>query len=358
MRRAFHGGSFFEAIGTRLDQLENAEGIVSADVLDAWFDPAPAVLEALVEHLPFLLRTSPPTHAEGLAEVIAEVRGIDPERIMVGAGSSDLIFLLFPHLNSRTLILDPMYGEYSFILESVVGCEVVRHMLDPRRGFELCLKELAGTIERGKPGVVALVNPNSPTGHYVHRDGLVELVDRFPQILFVVDEAYIDFVDRALSLETVRRPNLIVIKSLSKVYALSGVRAAYMVAPPDLVESIAPKSPPWAVSLPGQLAAIKALQSQAYYDARYRETQEYREAFLAHVKAEGFQVVNGCANFILLDVGDAERFCTLAKEDGVYLRNCDSMSSRFSGEYVRTAVKTPELNERILQALKQCRVGC
>ena len=358
MRRAFHGGSFFEAIGPRLDALDLAERIVSADVLDAWFDPAPAVTEALAEHLPFLLKTSPPTHAEGLTEVISEVRNIGKERIIVGAGSSDLIFLLFPYLDSRTLILDPMYGEYSFILESVVGCDVVRHFLDPQQGFRLCLKELATTIERERPAVVTLVNPNSPTGHYVHREGLIELIDRFPQVQFVIDEAYVDFVDRTLSLETVSRSNLIVIKSLSKVYALSGVRAAYMVAPPQLVESLAPKCPPWSVSLPAQLAAIKALQSQDYYDARYLETHLYREEFVAWLKEERFDVINDCANFILLEVDEAERVCALAKESGVYLRNCDSMSSRFSGQYLRIAVKAPAMNIRILEALKRCRVSC
>ena len=109
----YHGGAFFEAIGDEFETLEAASRVISADVLDAWFDPAPAVLDALREHLPFALRTSPPTNAEGMQRVIARSRGVPAESVLVGSGSSDLIFLALRHWltpASRVLILDPMYG--------------------------------------------------------------------------------------------------------------------------------------------------------------------------------------------------------------------------------------------------------
>src|SRR5258705_1643968 len=105
----FHGGAFFKAIGEKFDSLANSRRIINADVLDAWFPPSARLLTALTEHLPWLLRTSPPTACEGLVEAIAEARGVAPENVLPGRGSSDLIFPTFRELltpASRGLMLD------------------------------------------------------------------------------------------------------------------------------------------------------------------------------------------------------------------------------------------------------------
>src|SRR5262245_16332275 len=86
----YHGGAFFEAIGERFDTLERRRRIIPADVLDAWFPPAPAVLRTLRSHLDWVVRTSPPTHGEGLVAAIAHARGVPAESIVLGGGSSDL----------------------------------------------------------------------------------------------------------------------------------------------------------------------------------------------------------------------------------------------------------------------------
>ena len=112
----FHGGAFFSAIGERFDALERKEQIISADVLDAWFPPSPKVTAVLRENMEWLLRTSPPTHCQGLIETISEVRDVPACSLLAGAGSSALIFLAFRHwlnADSKTLILDPTYGEYA-----------------------------------------------------------------------------------------------------------------------------------------------------------------------------------------------------------------------------------------------------
>src|SRR5437764_9404775 len=88
----FHGGRFFEAIGTDFQTLGREAHVISADVLDAWFDPAPQVIRKVREFIPFLLRTSPPIYAEGLVRAIARTRGLSEDSILTGAGSSDLLF--------------------------------------------------------------------------------------------------------------------------------------------------------------------------------------------------------------------------------------------------------------------------
>src|SRR5262249_13274120 len=136
----YHGGAFFSAIGDEFDTLEKSRHVISADVLDAWYPPAPGVLTALHEHLPWLLRTSPPTGCEGMLRTIARVRDVPLECLVPGAGSSSLIFLAFRHWltpASRVLILDPTYGEYPHVLEQVIGCRVDRLVLCRRDGYQL-----------------------------------------------------------------------------------------------------------------------------------------------------------------------------------------------------------------------------
>ena len=82
----FHGGAFFEAIGHGFETLDRREAIVNADVLDAWFPPSPRVLATMQEHLPWLMRTSPPTNCEGLREAIAVHRGVRPENVLYSSG--------------------------------------------------------------------------------------------------------------------------------------------------------------------------------------------------------------------------------------------------------------------------------
>ncbi|HEX5635334.1 MAG TPA: hypothetical protein VFX50_18955, partial [Gemmatimonadales bacterium] len=106
----YHGGAFFEGVGEEFESLYRRERIIAADVLDAWFRPAPAVLRTLRAHLDWIVRTSPPTNADGLVRAIARARGVPATSVVLGGGSSDLIFLAFTHWlrpESRVLVLDP-----------------------------------------------------------------------------------------------------------------------------------------------------------------------------------------------------------------------------------------------------------
>src|SRR5947209_14389817 len=234
--QAFHGGRFFDAIGTAFHDLTRAESVISADVLDAWFDPSPRVIDHLREHLPFLARTSPPVHGDGLIGAISEVRGIARANLCLGGGSSHLIFTALPLLtseSSRILILDPMYGEYAHVLEQVLHRNVCRHHLREEENFRVHAAALFEHVRLLRPDLLVIVNPNSPTGQYWLRTAMLELLQRFPDTLCLVDETYIDYLfgKQSLEREVACFSNLLVLKSMSKVYALSGLRVAYLAGP-------------------------------------------------------------------------------------------------------------------------------
>ena len=358
----FHGGAFFAAIGERFDSLERSRTVINADVLDAWFPPAPGVMKTLREHLPWLLRTSPPTGCDGLVETIAEQRGVKPGNILPGAGSSDLIFRslrqwLTPA--SHALILDPTYGEYLHVLERVIRCTVDRLTLSRENGYAVDLPRLEAALADGYD-LVVLVNPNSPTGRHIPRAQLERVLGQAPLRTRVwVDETYVEYAGARESLErfAARSENVIVCKSMSKVYALSGARAAYLCAGAHQLEELRAITPPWVVSLPAQVAAVWALQEPSYYAARYAETATAREDLAAQLRSLGWEVLPGIANFLLCHLPnngpDAASIVRRCREQGLFLRDAAVMGSRLGTHALRIAVKSASTNQRMVAIIQQ-----
>jgi histidinol-phosphate/aromatic aminotransferase/cobyric acid decarboxylase-like protein/predicted GNAT family N-acyltransferase len=356
-----HGGNFFRAIGDRFQTLERRRDIINADVLDAWFPPAPEVLAGVQQHLEWTIRTSPPTHCEGLVWAISEARRVPGRSIVPSAGSSALIYLAFREwldASSRTLLLDPTYGEYRHVLEQVVGCRVDRLHLDRRREYVVDLEELAERCREGYD-LVVLVNPNNPTGQHVLRADLEGILQRAPsRTRFWVDEAYIDYVSSEESLEqfAADSENVVVCKTLSKGYALSGMRAAYLCGPEPIAADLRRITPPWPIGLPSQIAAVRALEHPAYYQQKYQETGILRAALTTRLVELGIEVIPGAANYLLChlpptgpDAGTLLHRCQL---EGLFLRDVRSMGTEFGTHVFRIAVKEAATNARAVEILK------
>jgi len=349
-----HGGAAFERIGARFEHLEKRGEVIDADVLDAWFPPAPGVLSVLAANLEWSLRTSPPTHGEGLRDEIAAARGVPVECIVAAAGSSDLIFTAFPRWlssGSRVLMPWPGYGEYPHVIENLVGCPLRRFPLARSAGYAVDLESLSREIARGQD-LVILVNPNSPTGRHVPRAELALLIEKSPPATrFWIDETYVDYAGEGESLEgfAASSANTVVVKSMSKVYALSGIRAGYLCGPPAIARDLARRLRPWAVGLPGQIAAIEALRDPGYYRRRHDETRALRERLATSMSALGFEVVPGTANFVFADMPagspDAAELARRCRDDGLYIREWEGS--------VRIAVKDAATNERIAAILEK-----
>lgn len=356
-----HGGAFFEALGEEFDDLGRRGDIVNADVLDAWFDPAPGVVAALHEHLPWLLRTSPPTRSEGLVRVIARARGVPEAHVLAAGGSSELIFLALPRFVSRgakALLLDPTYGEYAHLLGKVIGARVERFPLSRAAGWRPDADALAAAVRASRPELLVIVNPNSPTGVHLPRAGLEAVLAALPPGAKAwVDETYVDYAGPGASLEAFAAASdrVVVVKSMSKVYALSGVRAAYAVGPRALLDPLRTFVPPWAVGLLAQVAAVRALEDPAWYAARWAETHALRARLAADLRALGLDVVEGCTNFLLAHLPasgpTAAVLVARCMAGGVYLRDCGDLGATMGDRTVRTAVKDAATNARIVAAI-------
>lgn len=357
----FHGGAFFGAVGERFDSLHHRHGIINADVLDAWFPPSPRVVAAVQEHLAWFLQTSPPTGCEGLIATLAEARGLKPGQILPGAGSSDLIFRCFRQWltpNSTALILDPTYGEYAHVLERVIGCTVDRLTLDRRDNYDVNLDWLR-TALADSYDLVVLVNPNSPTGRFIPAGELEAVLRAAPAHTRIwIDETYLEYVGKDQSLEhlAARSENVLVCKSMSKAYALSGARVAYLCAGEAQLETLRAFTPPWVISLLGQVAAVAALNDESYYQARYAETHRLRGALTTDLSSLGWDVIEGRANFLLAHLPEDGPSATLlveaCRKHGLFLRDASPMGTRLGTRAVRLAVKDADTNARMIAILR------
>jgi histidinol-phosphate/aromatic aminotransferase/cobyric acid decarboxylase-like protein/GNAT superfamily N-acetyltransferase len=362
----FHGGAFFDAVGPQFDALDRRHEVINADVLDAWFPPAPEVLIALQTHLPWLLQTSPPTDCGGLSTAIATSRGVSSEAILVGAGSSDLIFRALPRWltsASRVLLLDPTYGEYAHVLERVIGCRVDRFPLYREDHFEVNVSALSKAVRKGFD-LIELVNPNSPTGKHLDRKNLLSLLDSVPCKTRVwVDETYVDFVDSAQSVEAfaAQSENVVVCKSMSKAYALSGARVAYLCANPQQLEDLRAVTPPWVVSLVAQVAAVRALEAETYYRMRWQQTAELRVQLAAGLMDLGWEILSGSANFLLgflpANGPTTDQLIEAARAHHLFLRNPSASCPALGDRAVRIAVKDAATQQKMLSLLQEV-MGC
>ncbi|CAM5232239.1 hypothetical protein SSPIM334S_04566 [Streptomyces spiroverticillatus] len=286
-----HGGASFTAIGTDFRTLHRRHEVVAADVLDAWFPPAPGAAAALAEDPAWTARTSPPTGAEGLLSEIATARALPLESLVAGAGSSDLIFRAFGRWltpESRVLLLDPGYGEYAHVTERVIGCQVDRFRLHRKEDWRIDFDRLASVVATGRYDLVVVVNPNNPTGRHAPADALRTLIAGSPAATrWWIDEAYLGYVALSESLAPLASvdPRVVVCTSLSKMYALSGVRAAFLVADPATAAVLRRWTPPWAVSLPAQLAAVAALRGPEHYRSQWLRTHALRGRLAADLAA-------------------------------------------------------------------------
>jgi histidinol-phosphate/aromatic aminotransferase/cobyric acid decarboxylase-like protein len=219
-------------------------------------------------------------------------------------------------------------------------------------------EQLAGALQRRYDWVV-LVNPNSPTGQHVPKARLQEVLSAAPGATrFWIDETYIEYAGASQSLEqfAAESSNVVICKSMSKAYALSGARCAYLCGPAHLMDELRTISPPWAVSLPGQIAACEALRNVSYYRDRWAETRILRDELAVELRALGWDVVPGCANFLLchlpLTQPEASVLISECRQRNLFLRNVANMGSCFDARTLRVAVKDAQTNRAILEIVR------
>ena len=251
--------------------------------------PSPRVIEAARKAIDGVGRYPEPDCPRLVAR-LAEKHGVPEDRIVVGAGTTELIGLIGQCLREvlalhaeeigdpkMTLshLVEPTYGEYrrASVL-NLIRTEIwSKHVLGWEQDF----------LPRSASGIFWTGHPNNPTGRAWDREGLLKLVDDTQGLLVVVDEAFLPFLadesDRTVTGDVVGRANLLVLRSLTKIHAIPGLRVGYAVTSADMVMRLRQFQNPWTVSAPAEAAALAALD----------DAEEGRHAVVADRPRSGLQ---------------------------------------------------------------------
>jgi threonine-phosphate decarboxylase len=318
-----------------------------------------SVMSELRRHLKDLRHYPDPSAAE-LVDEIARSTGLDPRMILCGNGSTELIYLVARALRpERVLIPAPAFAEYeraciaaSHFNGSHSNTEIIKYYhIEAKDQFRLNADAFIDAMK--DRDLTFICNPNNPTGQLIRKSDMVLIADaaRKSGCCLVVDEAFIDFIPgESIIKKVAKNPSLIVIRSLTKFFALSGLRIGYAVINPDLLGTISRLKEPWTVNSLAQVAGITALKDTAYQSRTFNLLKKEKDYLEKGLKDLGLDYYPSPVNFYLIRHDNAYNIVLQLREQGILVRDCSNFNS-LDRSYIRIAVRTRRENMRLLTAL-------
>lgn len=317
--------------------------------------PSPAAVAALHEATA-KLETYPDGRATALRTAIAKRFGLDPERIVCGAGSDELLSLLaYAYCGPGA---EGIYSEHGFLVYRIAilasgGTPVVAPERDLTTDVDAIL---ARVTERTR--IVYVTNPNNPTGTYLPFEEIRRLHAGLPpNVLLVIDGAYAEYVranDYTAGLElALEAENVVMTRTFSKIYGLAAVRIGWMLAPAHVVDAVNRIRGPFNVSGPAIAAGAAAIADEAHTAAAAAHNAEWLPRLIDGARALGLTVTPSVANFVLIHFSDAPG--RTAEDADAFLTERGLITRRVTAyglpNALRVTVASAEANEAFLAAL-------
>ena len=347
-----HGGNIFD----RAKEL----GCDPMDILDMSSNvnplgPMPGLMHHLHEHLARIIAL-PDAGAGSIIRAFSHHHGIDPEKVLAGNGSTQLIYTLPVALKIRqALILGPTYSDYADACR-MHGVDFRFALSDEKTSFCHTLE----TMDFAASDTVFICNPNNPTGTLIPSGSIASLCRRYPNIRFIIDESYLPFVPEgaARSLIDSALPNLIVLNSMSKIFRIPGLRIGFIVAHPDIIEKISHYMLPWSVNTLAQAAVTYLMDRDQDVIEFIDKTRTYlageREFVMSGLDAApGITLFPSTTSFILakLDRITAEAVSRHLLRYRILIRDCGNFRG-LSDRFIRISLKTREVNQILTDRLR------
>jgi histidinol-phosphate aminotransferase len=319
------------------------------------FGPSPRAVEAAAAALGGVHRY-PDGASRDLRAALARHHGLERENVIMGNGSDEVITLLalaYLDEGSEAVLAVPPYSVHRTAV--LVGYGKIVSV--PLRHYTHDLAAMAAAVTE-RVRLIMVANPHNPTGTAVTEDDLRRLAAVAPErVVIIVDEAYYDFVDDDLRFTARdlldRYPNVVTVRTFSKVHGLPGLRAGYGLAHPDIVSTLDRIRPPFGLNSVAQVAALAALSDSEYLARVVAQTREGRSRLLEIARRRGLEAIPSQANFVLMRVGDSTVFTESLLRLGVIVRPGEDLSMP---GWVRVSVGTPEELDRFDAALDRVAV--
>ncbi len=302
----------------------------------------------------------PDTNCNTLREKIADYvgSGIQPKNIIVGNGSDELIDLAvttFLSSGKGLATFEPSFFVYAFAAR--------RHgfpVISFQRNSDFLLPDLSIWREQCKQedldkiALTFIANPNNPTGTISLRDTLIEYIENLPCIV-VVDECYFEFYGESLVDLIQDYQHLVIFRSLSKSFGLSGLRLGYAVAHENLIDAMSRHALTFPVNVIAQAAGLAVLEDRSVYFKRIEELKNQRDFLQAELEKMGFEVVHSHTNFLLAIAPKLPAEMNLSKklaENGVFVSDQTAAVNR-GNQAIRIGVGLPDENSKLLNILRK-----
>ncbi|HDR1284762.1 histidinol-phosphate transaminase [Pasteurella multocida] len=297
----------------------------------------------------------PEPQPQAVIEGYANYAGVTPENVLVSRGgdeSIELIIRAFCEAEDSVLYCPPTYGMYAVSAET---CGIALKTVPLTADFQLNLPE----IERQLTGVkvVFVCSPNNPTGTLVNRTDLLALLEMTKgKAIVVVDEAYIEFCPQATMVTALKNyPHLAIIRTLSKAFALAGLRCGFTLANKDLIEVLQKVIAPYPLPVPVADLAAQALQPAGLQamQQRVQEILQNRTALEADLRSLPCveNVFQSDGNYLLVKFKDGQRIFKTLWDQGIILRN--QHSALMLENCIRITIGTAEENRRVIEAIRK-----
>ena len=294
----------------------------------------------------------PDGNAFYLKQKLATKLGVTPANLALGNGSNEIIEFLGHALLSpgaEVLVSQYCFAVYP-IVTALFGATLVTV---PATDYGHDLDAMLAAITT-KTRIVFVANPNNPTGTVVSPEALLNFINAVPpNVVIALDEAYIEFLERKLDLTSEiaagLRPNLLLMRTFSKIYGMAGLRIGYGIGHPELIAALEKIRQPFNINAISQAGALAALDDAKHVEKTQRINKRGIKLFTREFKRLKLEVVPSAANFILVRVGDGARVFSEMQKLGVITR---PMGGYQLGEWIRISIGTPKENQRCLEALK------
>ena len=294
----------------------------------------------------------PDGNAFYLKQKLATKLGVTPANLALGNGSNEIIEFLGHALLSPGA--EVLVSQYCFAVYPIVAALFGATLVTvPATDYGHDLDAMLAAITT-KTRIVFVANPNNPTGTVVSPEALLNFINAVPpNVVIALDEAYIEFLERKLDLTSEiaagLRPNLLLMRTFSKIYGMAGLRIGYGIGHPELIAALEKIRQPFNINAISQAGALAALDDAKHVEKTQRINKRGIKLFTREFKRLKLEVVPSAANFILVRVGDGARVFSEMQKLGVITR---PMGGYQLGEWIRISIGTPKENQRCLEALK------
>ena len=261
--------------------------------------------------------------------LIAERENIPPSRILFTNGSNEAVFLLSSLFAEDTAILQPAYSEYSRAFRNLHNIFSLEEIPNFRH--------------------IIIIHPGNPTGKYTP---LRKVICSHPDTLFIVDEAYIDFLLTGKPEKLSDLENVILLRSLTKIFHLSGARIGYVIAHEKIIAAIKKLQPYWSVNAIAQELALIFLNDRSFLDGTKAFYRENAPRFMQAVKDSGFEVMHSDVHYFLVRVDDDLRVIEHLLKAGIVVRHTRNFAG-LDGKYIRIAARHPEENNLLIDTMRK-----